>query len=241
MTAFSLVAAPSDSVGGDPLLALARDAVTVEVFLASIAIGGALLSRRSIRHALGFVPSRMPWRDVAVLCAGTLALSHGLDTALAWSGWIEHSVLANLPEQLDGASGAKLGVALIALALFPAVAEEMLCRGWIQRSLVTRIGPTLGIGAAALVFGALHIDPVHAVVATGLGLYLGVVAHWAGSIGPTIVCHGINNAAAVLAAAQLGPNPGSPATLVASAVAAAAALAWAGTRARRRRLAPSGD
>jgi membrane protease YdiL (CAAX protease family) len=235
------VAARADTVGGDPLLALATDAVIVELFLASLAIGGALLSRRSIRYTLGFVPSRMPWRDVAVLCAGTLALSHGLDTALAWSGWIEHSVLADLPEQMEGATGARLAVALIALALFPAVAEEMLCRGWIQRSLVARIGPTLGIGAAALVFGALHIDPVHALVATGLGLYLGLVAHWADSIVPTVVCHGVNNAAAVVAAAQLGPNPGNEGTLIVSGMAAMAALAWAGRRARRRRAVPSGE
>ncbi len=240
MTPYAL-AAPYDGVGDDPVLALARDAAIAEMFLLSVALVAALLSRRAISRTLGLVRSRMPAREVAVLCVGTLALSHGLDTALAWSGWIEHSVLADLPDQLAGASGARLGVALLALALLPAVAEELLCRGWIQGSLVARLGPALGIGGASLVFGLLHIDPVHGVVATGLGLYLGLVAHWAGSVVPSMVCHGVNNAAAVVAAAQLGPNAGSPTTLVLSLAAALAILAWAGRRAEGRAAIPEGE
>jgi membrane protease YdiL (CAAX protease family) len=52
------------------------------------------------------------------------------------------------------------------------------------------------------------VDPVHALFATGLGAYLGVVALWAGSTGPSIVCHGLNNALAVLVASgALGAPP----------------------------------
>ncbi len=237
-----VLAAPADAVGSDPVLSLARAAVLVEALLAAIAIFGALLSQRGVGRALGFTRSRLPWSDVAALCVGTLALSHGLDAALHWTGWIERSVLAELPELLYGTGGSRLVVALDSLAVFPAVAEEMLCRGWIQGVLVRRFGAAAGIAGSALVFGALHLDPVHVVAAAVLGLYLGVVAHWAGSILPAILCHGLNNAAAVTLAAQLGPSSGGLPTLLGAGAVAVGALVWVGRRrARREAIDPSGS
>jgi membrane protease YdiL (CAAX protease family) len=62
------------------------------------------------------------------------------------------------------------------------VAEELLCRGLVQRGLEGRLGAPAAIAASACVFGALHIEAVHGVFAAALGLYLGTAAYLAGSV-----------------------------------------------------------
>lgn len=243
MTSPLALAAATSGLDSDPVLALARDTIVVETFLAALAMFGALLSRRAIGTTLGWTRSPMKGREIAALCVGTLALSHSLDAALSWSGWVEHSVLAELPKILAGTRGARLVVALIALALFPAVAEELLCRGWIQGALVRRFGAGIGIAASAALFGALHIDPAHAAAAGVLGVYLGLVAYWARSILPAVLCHAVNNSAAVALAAWFGGEAAaaSPSIfgMLASAAVAAGALVWVGRRARPERTPPS--
>jgi len=180
---------------------LARSVVALELALGVFAVAAAAFSSRSLGERLGLGPGRLPARHVVFLAAGTLGLSLVLDAVLQASGLREHSVLPQVYEELHGIRGRTLLLALAGLALVPGVCEELLCRGLVQRGLVPRLGPAGGIVAAALVFGALHVEPVHALFATFLGLYLGTVAWLAGSVRAAIFCHAVNNAMAVLTAA----------------------------------------
>lgn len=215
----------------DPLLDLAANALGVECFLAAIAIAAACLMRAPLRETLGLTPSRFSARTVAILTIGILALSHALDASLANTPWQSSSALAELMRLLASARGTQFVLVVFTIGLLPAIAEELLCRGLLQRLLVERFGPAPGIIGSALVFGALHIDPVHVVLATGLGLYLGLITHWAGSIRPAMVCHGVNNIAAVVGAAYWDSAVGSLASLSAGYAIAAAVLVWAHKRA----------
>ncbi len=201
---------------------LALAGLGIEAGLVLIALSGALLSSRPLAESLGLLRSKMSGSRLLLLVAGTLALSHALDCLLELSGLLEHSALEGFKETLDGARGSDLALALLAMAIAPALGEELLCRGWIQRSLEPRLGAAPSVSVAALIFGALHLDPVHALFALFLGLYLGTIASWAGSTWPSILCHGVNNTLAVLLAAGLpdGPPHGAVGAVLGLALAA---------------------
>jgi hypothetical protein len=204
----------------------------VELFLGLLALAGAALSARPPRERLGLVASRLGVAQVGLLALGTVALSHALDAVIDVCGLAGRGALAELEASLAGIRGGTLALALLGIGLAPGIAEELLCRGWLQRGLVPRIGARAAVPAAALCFGALHVDPVHAAFAALLGLYLGTLCHVAGSVRPAIACHATNNLCAVLAAAWL-PDPGIPPALsiVAGGGFALAALAWVWLRA----------
>jgi membrane protease YdiL (CAAX protease family) len=200
----------------DLLIRLTLGALGAELLLVAVAIGGALLGgpRPWRRLGLGVGPSRLGPRGLALLVLGTLALSHALDGCLRMSGLADQTILGELPHIVAGERGGRLLLVLAALGLAPAVAEELLCRGLVQRALTARFGAGIGIAAAASVFGVLHVDPIHGVLAAVLGLYLGLAAHWAGNSWVPIVCHAANNLAAVgLSATAIDP-PGGPASIV---------------------------
>src|SRR5262249_8081529 len=151
----------------------------------------------------------------------------------------QDGVLAQLDQALAGLRGRELWLALFCVGIAPGVAEELLCRGLVQRGLASRLGPALAIPLAALAFGALHADLVHAAFPGALGLYLGVVAQLARSVRVAIACHATNNVLAVMLAALW---PGAELVTRASTAAgfAVALLClWAAWRGRPRASAPA--
>ena len=181
-----------------------------ELFLGLAALAGATLSAAPLAERLGLRRGRLSAGQLALLALGTLALSHALDAVIDLAQLGEHGSLAELDAALSGVRGRAFWLALLGLGLAPGVAEELLCRGLVQRGLVPRLGAPAAVLVATLFFGALHVDPVHAAFAAALGLYLGVLSHLAGSVRPAIVCHAANNLCAVLMAAffsELAPPP----------------------------------
>ncbi len=183
----------------------------LELFLASIALAGGALSATPLRQRLGLCPGRLGAPALLALAIGTLAVSHGMDSVAEVSGLREQSTLADFDAVIASASGAGLWLVLLGLGVAPGIAEELLCRGLVQRGLEPRLGPAAAVVVAALFFGALHLDPVHAALAGVLGLYLGAMAVLAGSIRPAILCHALNNLVAVgftaLLPERLEPGP----------------------------------
>jgi membrane protease YdiL (CAAX protease family) len=227
LSASRAVAAVTDPTGDDPLLALCRDALLAEIAIAAIAVAGALLGGLHPWRRLGLArgQARVGARGVGWLVLGTLALSHALDALLSLLGLDVQGVLAELPALLAGTRGERLLLVLAALGLAPAIAEELLCRGFLQRALVPRLGPAIGISLAALVFGVLHLDPIHGLFAGLLGLYLGAGAYWVGSTWAAITCHAANNLTALLVAALAPGVPTGPLSL-ALGLSVAALCAW---------------
>lgn len=182
-------------------LDLVVSSLGIETVLALLAVAGALLSAKPLVERLGLGASRLDAGSLALLGLGTLALSHGLDAAVDVLSLRPGSALEDLALRLDGVRGGTLALAALAVGVAPGLAEELLCRGLLQRGLAARLGPAAGIALAALCFGALHIEPVHGTVAVGLGLYLGVAAHWADSTRASMLCHVANNLFALSALA----------------------------------------
>jgi membrane protease YdiL (CAAX protease family) len=211
---------------------LAIQGLGFELFLGLLALAGAALSPRPPLERLGLGAGRLSAPTLALLVAGTVALSHALDAVIDLLGLGEQGSLAELEATVAGATGRTLLLVLLGVGVAPGIAEEILCRGLVQRALVTRVGAPLAVTGSAILFGALHVDPVHAVFASLLGLYLGALCELSGSVRAAIACHTANNLCAVLfASSEPGPALAPWLSIAGGGGFALAALALAARRA----------
>jgi len=198
-----------------------------------LALAFAARSPLGIRTRLGLGPSALSPIALALLTLGTLALSYSLDGIYRLLDPPDRGVLFQFESELAGVGGRTLTFALLTFALVPGIAEELLCRGLVQRGLEARLGAVWAIVLASAFFGALHVDPVHSLFAAVLGLYLGAIAQLAGSVRASITCHIANNSVAILgAAAALGIGPPPPHRLVLAASFSLGVLGWSWRRHR---------
>jgi membrane protease YdiL (CAAX protease family) len=215
---------------------IAIEGLGFELFLGLAALAGAALSPASPGVRLGLGASRLSAVTLALLALGTVSLSHALDTVIELLRLGEHGALAELEATVTGISGRSFVLVVLGLGLAPGIAEELFCRGLVQRGLVARLGAPAAVALAALLFGALHVDLVHAAFAAILGLYLGTLCHVAGSVRAAIACHTANNlCAVVLSSYELDFTAAPWASIAGGGGFALAVLAWAAHRARAAR------
>jgi len=203
---------------------------------AIVLAAGVRLSGLPARARLRLGPSSAPPRVLAAMLGCMILLSHGLDAAVHLAGLGDYGTLGLLSELFKSASALQLAAGGALIGVGVGTVEEMLFRGFIQTGLAGRLGAMRGVLAASLLFGAAHLDPVQGPMAVLLGLYLGSITEWTGSIRPAIACHVANNLFGALAPALivLPPSPRSHALSVAiSAAGLAIGIPWI-----RRRLAP---
>lgn len=221
----------------DAATTLAADALATALLLALLAAAGAALAAEPASARLGLRRGRLGAGASALGALGLLGLSHAVEGALALAGAPPSATLGRFEVALGSARPGELLLALAALALAAAGAEELFFRGLLQRGLERRLGPAAAIALAAALFAAAHGDRVHAAAALPLGLYLGVLAWLDGSIRAAFAAHALNNAVAVLeTAAGLGaPGGGAALPSIGVGLAVAAAALWgARTRVRPR-------
>ncbi|HXX64109.1 MAG TPA: CPBP family intramembrane glutamic endopeptidase [Bacteroidota bacterium] len=82
---------------------------------------------------------------------------------------------------------------LIVVALVPAVIEELLFRGLVQRNLEMAAGPWRGVLVTAVIFGAFHFNPFEIVPLVALGAYFGFIVYRADNITLAMSAHFFNN------------------------------------------------
>jgi uncharacterized protein len=100
---------------------------------------------------------------------------------------------------LTGGDGFTLALNMFMIAVLPALGEEFLFRGVIQRLLTewTR-NKHVGIWMAAFIFSFIHFQFYGFLPRLLLGLYFGYLLVWTSSIWVPVTCHFINNGVAVL-------------------------------------------
>lgn len=89
---------------------------------------------------------------------------------------------------------------LFVMAFLPAMCEEMLFRGWLQRILVARVNYHVAIWVVAFVFSAIHFQFYGFVPRMLIGAALGYLYCYTGSLWAPIIAHFTNNAMAVVTA-----------------------------------------
>lgn len=87
---------------------------------------------------------------------------------------------------------------LFVMAFLPAMCEEMLFRGWLQRILVARVNYHVAIWVVAFVFSAIHFQFYGFIPRMLIGAALGYLYCYTGSLWAPIIAHFTNNAAAVV-------------------------------------------
>ena len=88
---------------------------------------------------------------------------------------------------------------LLVVALVPAVSEELLFRGLVQRNLETAAG-WKGPVIAGIIFGLYHFNPFTLVPLVALGVYFGFIVYRSGNITLSMSAHFFNNFVACAAA-----------------------------------------
>jgi membrane protease YdiL (CAAX protease family) len=92
----------------------------------------------------------------------------------------------------DGPLDAVVSVA--AIALVPALCEELLVRGIVLPSLLTVTRPTAAVVISAVLFAVIHLDPYRTLFTLVLGLALGLLRVRTGSLAACVLAHAVLNA-----------------------------------------------
>lgn len=137
-----------------------------------------------------YVRSR-PWVTmcwVAVLALGTIIPSEWLSEQIPYE--MPPDIAAMLTDMLHNRWG------YLAIGILAPLAEEVVFRGAVLRTLLKGMNPWLAILISALLFGAVHGNVQQFVHATLIGLLIGWMYYRTQSIVPGVVFHWVNNTAA---------------------------------------------
>ncbi len=105
-------------------------------------------------------------------------------------------------------SPAETAQVIFVVVLIPAITEELVFRGFLQRAVEIRLGRWPGILISAIPFGVIH-GFERAPTAVTLGILLGWTASRTGSLLPPIVVHAAVNALSIVAANSQSVDAGS--------------------------------
>jgi sodium transport system permease protein len=210
--------------------------------------GPALLASRWFyldRRAV--LPLRRPGgRAIAAAALGTIGLNHVITVYGAWQDRVApepRAIRALYESLLAFDSPLDLLIVLLVVAAVPAVCEEILFRGFLQSGLIRVLeSAPKGIAMSAMIFAVFHILPWRIPILVVMGLFLGYLAQRSGSLLPSMLAHGLNNALSILLPlvrpAEPQALPGTPLSLAGGAALLLVAIALlrpagAGKRARR--------
>jgi membrane protease YdiL (CAAX protease family) len=184
-------------------------ALVSAIVFAAVALVSTRLQKRPPDVALRLGRTRATIAGHVSAVLGMMGLSFASGAALDLLRWQEHGTMAAIARALEHPTAARLALAIITIAVAPAVSEECFFRGMMQTRLSTRWGRWPSIVTTAAGFGLIHLDPAQGSVAFAAGLFLGWVVERFNGIRPTILAHGLNNAAFIVIASFGSPPDGS--------------------------------
>lgn len=109
-------------------------------------------------------------------------------------------------ELLKATSLFEASFVIFVVAVIPALCEEVLFRGLVQKSFEQKFKPYFSIFITSLFFGLYHFNPYGLVALIALGFYFGFAAYLSDSIFIPMILHFLNNFLAVLAFLILGSD-----------------------------------
>jgi membrane protease YdiL (CAAX protease family) len=188
-----------------------------------------LAAGRLRRERLRLLPGRVPARGILAMIVAILALSQALESLALLVGVGPGANLDWIARTLARATPLTLALAVLVVGGLAPVGEELFFRGFMLTRLrqVWSAGPAILV--TALAFGLIHGEWVHGLLATGIGLYLGLITERSGSVIPAVICHVANNTASVLLSAAIGSPQGrgvNAVLLVVTALVFAVSLQW---------------
>ncbi|MFM7205450.1 MAG: type II CAAX prenyl endopeptidase Rce1 family protein [Planctomycetaceae bacterium] len=156
------------------------------------------------------------WAAAAAAILGATLVGSGLFVVgaaaalAAWQGRVSPEARQFAAAIVEFVRGGPILLAVLVLAVVPAVCEELFFRGWVLAAF--RGGPssgrraTLAVVAQAAAFAAFHLLPERMPQTFALGLVLGGLVLLTGSLLPAIVAHAAHNATPLLIVAAASAN-----------------------------------
>jgi uncharacterized protein len=143
--------------------------------------------------ALPFTGLLYDWNSAMVLPAGLKSIEDWMRAAEQNAHELTLAFVS--AKDLSG-----LGVNMLVMALIPAIAEELLFRGVLQQLIARITGRKVAaVWITAFLFSAIHLQFYGFLPRFLLGLIMGYLYLWSGSIWLPIAAHFANNAGAVVA------------------------------------------
>lgn len=99
---------------------------------------------------------------------------------------------------LKANSTAEVLLVILVIAIVPAIAEEIMFRGYIQRSFQKKIKPFWAAFVTAVFFGLYHFNPYGLLPLIGLGFFFGFASYTSKTVLIPIFLHFLNNFTAVI-------------------------------------------
>jgi hypothetical protein len=192
-----------------------------------------LLTGNTVGQFLGMALPVLLWTRLHTRDTGSFLRFRGVDPALVllasiglfgllpciqWLGQINETIplpqflvelersQMELIERILGGE-VSIGAMVFALAVTPAICEEILFRGYLQRQFERSFGVAGGILVSGVLFGLYHFRLSQAVPLIILGVYLGYLVWRTGSIWIVVVVHFLNNGFAIVANNYVAANP----------------------------------
>jgi len=117
-----------------------------------------------------------------------------------WMITIEDSTAELITNLLITTESYELFFNIFIIAIIPAIGEEFIFRGILQKQVQRIVGnPHVAIWFAAIVFSAIHVQFQGFIPRMILGALLGYLLYWSGSLWLPIIAHFFNNAIQVVA------------------------------------------
>jgi len=103
--------------------------------------------------------------------------------------------------QLRGGEAALLGIhspgqlvlVVFAISITPAICEEAIFRGWLQRTIRRRASAVLSIVVTGVIFALFHMSPLSVVALAFVGFYLGFLFERFGTLFASMTAHCLYN------------------------------------------------
>jgi len=129
-----------------------------------------------------------------------LSFPESLKSVEQWMSQKEENANQIMVEFLKAENISALLLNLFMIAVLPAVGEELLFRGVLQRLIGNWLkNKHVGIFLAAVLFSAMHLQFYGFLPRLALGILFGYLFLWSGNLWLPIIAHFINNATAVIA------------------------------------------
>ena len=174
-------------------------------------LGWTFVSRQQLLLAIAFMLLLMPFINGLAVWNESLHLPSFLGSLESWMRQAEAEAMRMTEAFLVMDTTLDLLVNLLIIAVIPAIGEELLFRGVIQKLFLKWNGKVhLSVWLTAFVFSAVHMQFLGFFPRLILGAVLGYMLVWSGSLWLPIVAHFTNNAFAVLITYFIGIDKVNP-------------------------------
>lgn len=150
---------------------------------------------------LGIMIVSMPFMEWIAVSNQKMVLPEFLKGIERWMKEKEDAAMQMTIQLITARNNFDFIVNLVMIAVLPAIGEELMFRGGLQRSINRMVSsPHAAIWISAIIFSAIHVQFYGFIPRMLLGAGFGYLYYYSGNIWYAITAHFINNAYAVCAA-----------------------------------------